>query len=84
MSTSENLILVYDELSCFFFHILSSEVFVFQTKDNGIHRQKEHLTPSLVLYFGNYESSNLRIKYVRNFQLVLSWLSLYREETSQK
>ena len=31
-------------------------------KDYGIRRQKELLNSSLVLYFGNYESSNLRKK----------------------
>ena len=47
---------------------------LFQTKDHGIRRQKLLLNPSLVLYFGNYGSSNLRTKSVRNFQLVLSCL----------
>ena len=37
-----------------------------------------------MFYFGNYESSNLRTKSVRNFQLILSGLSLYPEATSRK
>ena len=45
-----------------------------QMKDPEIRRQKVFLNPSLVLNFGNYESSNLRTKSVWNFQLVLSWL----------
>ena len=39
-------------------------------KDNGICRQNACLNPSLVLYFGNYESSKVSTKSVRNFQLV--------------
>ena len=53
-------------------------------KDNGICRQKLCLNPSLVLYFENFESSNIHTKSVWNFQLVLSWLSMYWETTSQK
>ena len=37
-----------------------------------------------MFYFGNYESSNLRTKSVRNFQLILFGLSLYPEATSRK
>ena len=41
-------------------------------KDREIRRQKVLLNPSVVLYFGSYESSNLLTKSVRNFKLVLS------------
>ena len=55
------------------FYLVPSKIgdtglYVFQTRDNGICR----LNPSLAIYFGNYESSNVRTKSVRNFQLVLS------------
>ena len=62
----------------------NSTVSVFQTKDNGIRRQKVLLNPTLVLYFENYASSNMSTKSVRSFQLDLSWLSLYPEATSRK
>ena len=55
-----------------------SKVSVFQKKDREICRQKVLLNPSLVLYFGSYESSNLRSKSVRNFKLVLSGLCTER------
>ena len=61
-----------NQAAFFVFQALKSKVLVFQTKDNGIHRQEICLNPSLVLYFGNYASSNMRTKSVPNFQLVLS------------
>ena len=56
----------------FVFEALESKISVFQTKDNGICRQKVRFNPSLLLDFGNYENSNVRTKSVRNLQLVLS------------
>ena len=48
-------------------------------KDYGKGRQKVLLNPSLVLYFGNYGSSNLHTKSVRNFQLFLSCFCIEKQ-----
>ena len=72
------------KLLFFLFQKLKLKVSVFQTKDNRMCRQNVHLNPSLVLQFGNYESLSVYTKSVWNFQLVLSWSSLYLEATSRK
>ena len=64
--------------------MLKLKVYVFLKKDNGLCRQRVRLNPSLALYSGNCESSNLHTTSVRNFQLVLYLWSLHPEATSQK
>ena len=44
-----------NQAAFFVFQVLKSKVYVFQTKDNGLCRQKVRLNPSLVLYSGNCE-----------------------------
>ena len=73
-----------NQAAFFVFQALKSKVCVFQTKDNGLCRQKVSLNPSLLIYSGNCESSKVRTNSVRNFQLVLSWWVLYQEATSRK
>ena len=45
-------------IKTFFFviQVLKSKMSVFQTRDNGVSRQKVRLNPSLVLYFGSYKN----------------------------
>ena len=74
MSTSGNINIMckMNQAAFFVFQALKLKVYVFQTKGNELCRQKVHLNPSLVLYSGSCESSNMRTNSARNFQLVLS------------